>query len=68
LKVTGLMVPKLDLMQVNKKIKEIGKMKFSKVYPHLKAIADEHGLRLNVYKDFKIARLLLVTRYGAGTK
>jgi hypothetical protein len=41
----------------------IGKMKISEVYPYLKSIADEFGLNLSRYGEFKLARLILVTRY-----
>ena len=42
---------------------EIGNMKVSEVYPHLKQVADAYGLRLNRAKEFKMARLILVNLY-----
>ena len=45
---------------------EIGKMKFSEVYPHLKMIADTYGLRLNRVNEFRLVRLMLVNRYNSG--
>lgn len=43
---------------------EVGKMKLSEAYPHLKTIAHAYGLKLNRAKDFKLARLLLVNLYN----
>lgn len=43
---------------------EIGKMKLSEVMPHLKLVSDLYGLRLNRAKDFKLARLILMSRYS----
>jgi hypothetical protein len=42
---------------------EIGKMKVSEAYPHLKAVALAYGLKLNRVKDFKFARLILANLY-----
>jgi hypothetical protein len=43
----------------------IGKMTISEAYPHLKEIADIHGLRLNRVNDFRLARVLLAIKYGS---
>ena len=43
---------------------EVGKMKISEVYPHLKVIANAYGLKLNKAKDFKFARIILVNLYN----
>jgi hypothetical protein len=43
---------------------EIGKMKISEVYPHLKVIANAYGLKLNKAKDFRFARIILVNLYN----
>lgn len=43
---------------------EIGKMKISEVYPHLKMIADVYGLNLNRVKEFKFARIILANLYN----
>jgi hypothetical protein len=43
---------------------EVGKMKISEVYPHLKSISLAYGLKLNRAKDFKFARLILVNLYN----
>jgi len=39
-------------------------MKLSEVMPHLKLVSDLYGLRLNRAKDFKLARLILMSRYS----
>ncbi len=44
---------------------EIGKMKISEVYPYLKEIADEYGLRLNRVNDFKLVRMILANRWNS---
>lgn len=43
---------------------EIGKMRISEVYPHLKTIADVYGLNLNRVKEFKFARIILANLYN----
>ena len=46
----------------------IGSMTISEVYPHLKAVADAYGLRLNRVREFRLARILLATTYcNSGT-
>jgi hypothetical protein len=57
----------METKEDNNKSVEIGKMKFSKVYPQLKEIVNEYGLNLKNVKHFKIARLLLVNRYNSGS-
>ena len=42
---------------------EIGKMKISEAYPHLKTVAIAYGLRLNRAKEFKFAKIVLVNLY-----
>ena len=42
---------------------EIGKMKISEAYPHLKTVALAYGLRLNRAKEFKFAKIVLVNLY-----
>jgi hypothetical protein len=42
---------------------EIGKMKISEAYPHLKTAALAYGLRLNRAKEFKFAKIVLVNLY-----
>lgn len=39
-------------------------MKLSEVIPHLKVVSDLYGLKLNIAKDFKLARLILTSRYS----
>ena len=39
-------------------------MKLSEVMPHLKVVSDLYGLKLNRAKDFKLARLILMSRYS----
>jgi len=43
---------------------EIGKMKITEAYPHLRSIALAYGLKLNRAKDFKFARIILVNLYN----
>ena len=43
--------------------KSIGNSKLSEMLPHLQLIADRYGLRLNRISEFKLARMLLATRY-----
>ena len=43
---------------------EIGKMRISEAYPHLKSVALAYGLRLNRAKEFKFARIILVNLYN----
>jgi hypothetical protein len=43
---------------------EIGKMRISEAYPHLKTVASAYGLRLNRVKEFKLARIILVNLYN----
>jgi len=43
---------------------EVGKMTISKAYPHLRSIALAYGLKLNIAKDFKFARIILVNLYN----
>ena len=42
---------------------EIGKMKISEAYPHLKTVAIAYGIRLNRAKEFKFAKIVLVNLY-----
>lgn len=42
---------------------EIGKIKISEAYPHLKTVALAYGLRLNRAKEFKFAKIVLVNLY-----
>ena len=39
-------------------------MTISEAYPHLKMIANVYGLKLNLAKEFKFARLMLVNLYN----
>jgi hypothetical protein len=43
---------------------EIGKMTISEAYPHLKMVADTYGLNLNLVREFRFARLILVNLYN----
>lgn len=43
---------------------EVGKMKISEAYPHLRSIALAYGLKLNKAKDFRFARIILVNLYN----
>jgi len=43
---------------------EIGKMTLSEAYPHLKSVALAYGLKLNIVRDFKFARLILANLYS----
>jgi hypothetical protein len=43
---------------------EIGKMTISEAYPHLRSVANAYGLKLNIAKEFKFARLILVNLYN----
>ncbi len=43
---------------------EIGRMTISEAYPHLKVIAHAYGLKLNIAKDFKFARIILANLYN----
>tara|TARA_R110000868_G_scaffold242870_1_gene498398 strand:+ start:2360 stop:2533 length:174 start_codon:yes stop_codon:yes gene_type:complete len=43
---------------------EIGKMTISEAYPHLKVIANTYGLKLNIVREFKFARLILANLYN----
>lgn len=43
---------------------EVGKMTISEAYPHLRSIALAYGLKLNIAKDFKFARIILVNLYN----
>lgn len=43
---------------------EIGKMTISESYPHLKVIANTYGLKLNIVREFKFARLILANLYN----
>lgn len=42
---------------------ELGKMTLSEAYPYLKTVALAYGLKLNIAKDFKFARLVLANLY-----
>ena len=42
---------------------EIGKMKISEAYTHLKTVAIDYGIRLNRAKEFKFAKIVLVNLY-----
>ena len=42
---------------------EIGKMKISEAYPHLKTVAIAYGIRLNRAKEFKFAKIVLANLY-----
>jgi len=37
--------------------------RISEVMPHLESVARDHGLKLNLVRDFKIAKKLLLIRY-----
>jgi len=39
-------------------------MKISEVYPYLKEIADSYGLQLNRVNEFKLARMILASRWS----
>ena len=43
---------------------EIGRMTLSEAYPHLRSVAIAYGLKLNVVRDFKFARLILANLYS----
>jgi hypothetical protein len=43
---------------------EIGKMTISEAYPHLRSVALAYGLKLNIAKEFKFARLILANLYN----
>ena len=43
---------------------EIGKMTISEAYPHLRVIAHAYGLKLNIVREFKFARLILANLYN----
>jgi hypothetical protein len=42
---------------------ELGKMRISEAYPHLKTVALAYGLRLNRAKEFKFAKVVLANLY-----
>jgi len=42
---------------------ELGKMRISEAYPHLKTVALAYGLRLNRAKEFKFAKVVLANFY-----
>ena len=42
----------------------LGDMTISEAYPHLKNVALAYGLKLNMVKDFKFARLILANLYN----
>jgi hypothetical protein len=39
-------------------------MTISQALPHLKSVANLHGLRLNRANEFKLARIILVNLYN----
>ena len=39
-------------------------MTISEAYPHLKMVANTYGLNLNRVKEFKFARIILVSLYN----
>jgi hypothetical protein len=43
---------------------EIGKMTISEAYPHLRIVANAYGLKLNIAKEFKFARIILANLYN----
>jgi hypothetical protein len=43
---------------------EIGKMTISDAYPHLRVIAHAYGLKLNIARDFRFARIILANLYN----
>jgi uncharacterized membrane protein YcjF (UPF0283 family) len=43
---------------------EIGQMTINQVHPYLNAIANEYGLQLNRYSEFRLARLILTARWA----
>ncbi len=44
-------------------MKTIGKHPISELMPHIRAIAFEHGLKVNRVKDFKHIKQILIQRY-----
>ena len=46
---------------------DIGKMKFSEVFPYLDIIAKSNGLNLKSPRHFKLARLILINLYERGS-
>jgi len=42
---------------------KLGKQSLSKMLPLLTEIADRHGLRLYIAREFRMARLILVNQY-----
>jgi len=46
-------------------IMSIGQMTITEAYPHLQAVANAYGLRLNRAKEFKFARLILANLYNS---
>lgn len=45
---------------------QLGKQPLNKILPMLKPIAQAHGLRLYVAREFKMARLLFANQYING--
>ena len=45
-------------------IMNLGQMTVTEAYPHLQAVANAYGLKLNRLKDFRIARLILANLYN----
>lgn len=41
----------------------LGKMTISEAFPHLKAVANTYGLKLNRANEFKMARIILANLY-----
>ena len=44
-------------------MKTIGKHTISELIPHIKAIAFEHGLKMNKVKDFNLIKKILIQRF-----